>query len=53
MGNRALEGDVMPAPPTQNFGTEPTSTGGFISVAVLWILGALSVLVSVYAVYVH
>ena len=52
MANRVLEGDVMPAPPTQSLGTEPTSTGGFISVAVLWILGALSVLVSVYAVYV-
>jgi len=52
MENRAPEGDVMPTPPTQRLGTEPASSGGFISVAVLWILGALSVLVSVYAVYV-
>ena len=52
MVNRALEGDVMPAPSTQSFGTEETSTDGFISVAVLWILGALSLLVSLYAVYV-
>jgi len=38
--------------PTLNCNLERTDSAGFISVAVLWILGALSVLVSVYAVYV-
>src|SRR5262245_46842822 len=38
--------------PVIQFGTQRTDTGGFISVAVLWILCALSVLVSIYAVYV-
>jgi len=43
----------MPTAPIPNFGTQRKASGGFISVAVLWILGALSVLVSVYAVYVR
>ena len=43
---------MMPASPKSNFCVPRTAPEGFISVAVLWILGALSVLVSVYAVYV-
>jgi general secretion pathway protein K len=42
----------MHALPTSNFTAQQAAPNGFITVAVLWILGALSVLASIYAVYV-
>jgi general secretion pathway protein K len=51
MTNR--EGDPLtPRSPKSSFRVRRTAPKGFISVAVLWIVGALSALVSVYAVYV-
>ena len=51
--NRALDmpRNVMCAPTSESM-TPDAASGGFILVAVLWILGALSALVSIYAVYV-
>jgi general secretion pathway protein K len=43
---------MMQTLPTLNFKIRRAAPDGFITVAVLWILGALSVLVSTYAVYV-
>ena len=43
---------TMIKPSTLKIASRRTAPDGFIVVAVLWILGALSVLVSIYAVYV-
>jgi general secretion pathway protein K len=43
---------MTPASPTQNHNVQRSATEGFISIAALWILGALCLLSSIYAVYV-
>jgi general secretion pathway protein K len=43
---------MTPASPTQTVSAQGSASEGFISIAVLWILGALSLLVSIYAVYI-
>jgi general secretion pathway protein K len=43
---------MMMKPPRSNFTTERTAADGFIVVVVLWLLGALSMLASIYSVFV-
>jgi general secretion pathway protein K len=50
--NRAREMTMTPTSPTQSHNAQRSASEGFISIAALWILGALCLLSSIYAVYV-